>query len=441
MKASIFGVLLLSSLLAMAAGQTPFGDFATFRTLTLGQGQGVATQSAIRPFDGSYYEWGQAGSSHPNMNNRMWLTVAAGIGYSCGIERGTFLVYCELQESSSSAVVTNLPSGLTAFRIAASRTHACALTFDASLVDSDTFCLGSTTEEEFRASVGVTCWGTTVGIGTTYKLEDTTNSSSSDPYVDVSVGDSFSCVLFMSGRAECTGTYVSPLSSALDKDAATQAGSGNYAILQSDSSITCGVTTAGGLDCWGICAANEFDINVCKPDLSGITLSTTAITSLVVNEFYVCALADDLTRVCSSESPDFQGSDPAANSTTFRELSGNDDVLCGMRIDDSIVECWGVCTGSGGMACSVPSELYEVPCSDDGFLACTTLVIVDRDTDPYECVPASCSNGKVWSIDGACTCTQTFHSSTSYLADSSTNSSRVECCETTKVGLRELSCS
>jgi|GEM_PF-2316214 len=101
-------------------------------------------------------------------------------------------------------------------------------------------------------------------------------------------------------------------------------------------SMACAARADGSVECWGPTAATQ-------PDDLSVQLLKGGITG-------VCGLRDDDTAVCWGSGDGIA----AAPTTTFSTLAVGNDLVCGVRKSDGLLECWG---GSEAYPSFVPEDV------------------------------------------------------------------------------------
>jgi len=232
--------------------------------------------------------------------------------------------------------VVNSSPKVPALQVSTGPLHACALTFDASLIDLERLTLKSDTPASnaaFLESVTPVCWGDG-GLHSNNNLSPPAigDAAAGDPIVSVRTGDGFTCVRTFKGRVQCSGEYGN-----LEGPAEDRVPQG---VLF--SALTVGEKHVAGIEAgtaelraWGDCSS----LNECTAP-TGISFAG-AESSLSAGRMFTCALDTDLRPHCWGRV--FW---PRATPETseFIEINSGLTHTCGIRRNDTRAACWGECS-------------------------------------------------------------------------------------------------
>jgi len=223
-----------------------------------------------------------------------------------------------------------------ALQVSTGPLHACALTFDASLVDLERLTLKSDTAASnaaFLESVTPVCWGDG-GLHSDNNLSPPAigDAAAGDPIVSVRTGDGFTCVRTFTGRVQCSGEYGN-----LEGPAEDRVPQG---VLF--SALTVGEKHVAGIEAgtaklraWGDCSS----LNECTPP-TGVSFAG-AESSLSAGRMFTCALDTELRPHCwgrvfwPRNTPE---------TSEFIEINSGLTHTCGIRRNDTRATCWGECS-------------------------------------------------------------------------------------------------
>lgn len=243
---------------------------------------------------------------------------------------------CLLRFSPPPQVVSATPVDQVALQISTGSVHACALTFDASLVDLQHLVLKADTPANnaaFLQSLTPVCWG----AGSPHSSNNLVpppigNAADQDPVVSIRAGDGFTCVRTFKGRVQCAGEY-----GGLDVGAETLVPEGvRFSALTAGEKHVAGLVLGSGeLRAWGDCSS----LNECIPP-TGISWAG-AEGSISAGRMFTCALDMQLKPHCWGRT--FWPRATLAGSA-FIEINSGMSHTCGIRRNDTRAACWGECS-------------------------------------------------------------------------------------------------
>jgi len=232
-------------------------------------------------------------------------------------------------------VVSSNPA-VPALQIATGHLHACALTFDTSLVDLQHLTLKSDTPASnaaFLESVTPVCWGAS-GLHSNNNLSPPAigDAAAGDPIVSVRTGDGFTCVRTFKGRVQCSGEYGNLEGPAEDR---VPQGVLFSALTVGQKHVVAIEAGTAKLRAWGDCSS----LNECTPP-TGVSFAG-AEGSLSAGRMFTCALDTGLRPHCWGRV--FW---PRATPVTseFIEINSGMTHTCGIRRNDTRATCWGECS-------------------------------------------------------------------------------------------------
>lgn len=235
-----------------------------------------------------------------------------------------------------SQVVSAAPAGQVALQISAGSRHACALTFDAELVNLQHLALKTDTPESnsaFVNSLVPVCWGSG-GLGSSENLVPPAigDAADNDPVVSVRAGDGFTCVRTFKGRVQCSGAYGAQVGAA---ELLVPDGVLFSALTVGEKHVAGVVMDTADFRAWGDCSS----LNECTAP-SGVTWAG-AEGSLSAGRMFTCALDTQLRPHCWGRTFWPRGT-PAASQ--FIEINSGMSHTCGIRRNDTRAACWGECS-------------------------------------------------------------------------------------------------
>ena len=190
----------------------------------------------------------------------------------------------------------------------------------------DSIGVGSATACGITLEGSIECWGRpTSGL---------TTPASGTNFVGVDVGVSHACALRSDGTVQCWGlmnylglTLTTPPTDADDNEVL-------FSSITVNWYYACGVTAADSqLACWG------------RPDLYNLTTPPAgAFDAVTLGNAHACALKSDGTVECwgnSANGRTHPPTDAGSVAVQFSEISAGEDYTCGIRQDDSQIQCWG----------------------------------------------------------------------------------------------------
>lgn len=232
--------------------------------------------------------------------------------------------------------VSATPTGQAALQISTGSQHACALTFDADLVDLQHLALKADTPDNnaaFLESLVPVCWGSG-GQQSSENLVPPAigNAADGDPVVSVRAGDGFTCVRTYKGRVQCSGAYGS-----LPGSAESQVPEGVLfsALTAGEKHVAGVVMDTAELRAWGDCSS----LNECTAP-TGVSWAG-AEGSLSAGRMFTCALDTQLRPHCWGRVFWPRGT-PAVSE--FIEINSGMSHTCGIRRNDTRAACWGECS-------------------------------------------------------------------------------------------------
>lgn len=232
--------------------------------------------------------------------------------------------------------VSATPAGQAALQISTGSQHACALTFDADLVDLQHLALKADTPDNnaaFLESLVPVCWGSG-GPQSSENLVPPAigNAADGDPVVSVRAGDGFTCVRTYKGRVQCSGAYGS-----LPGSAESQVPEGVLfsALTVGEKHVAGVVMDTAELRAWGDCSS----LNECTAP-TGVSWAG-AEGSLSAGRMFTCALDTQLRPHCWGRVFWPRGT-PAVSE--FIEINSGMSHTCGIRRNDTRAACWGECS-------------------------------------------------------------------------------------------------
>ncbi|KAA8495699.1 hypothetical protein FVE85_1854 [Porphyridium purpureum] len=443
----LVAVVVLESVDAQQARE-PLPNFAVFRQLTNGRG-GVSNleqtmanafyQEAVayvQPTTGLPYAWGLYAGFLNSQFNSFPADTIVGMQMGCGDSESTpdyttaagqYVVYMEkgtqaikvLANVGESPFFPSDTSSVTqdsAFRLGAGFDHACALTYDSTLVDQSTLLLlETTTNTAFRSSIMLECWGNEYGevvSGSITNFVMGTPSTSSDPYVEVGCGFRFTCVLTLAGRIYCGGTMFlrdwrmdGSGTTFYQEDASTTVPGtpSTWGSLAVGPANWCGLSSSGSLSCYG-------------PGLlagvsSGVTFKQ-GLYTLGAGDYVVCGLRNSNDQVTCVVDPNEVNDNPGpiigglAGITATQITTGhnyacvtdvNFEVSCGV-IDNSVFNAFGAVPFD-------PSAFNTFPCEQDtASIPCDGTEVIGTSGSNFLCQDTVCGIRYVFAAGGASTC-------------------------------------
>lgn len=368
-----------------AAGELPVVTYMLSNFQLMGLAQG--SSSAIRALDDALYFWGDQipVNSEQSTGQYTWLSVDSHTGYACGIERVTLQIMCWGVDKQA---VSATPTGQAALQISTGSQHACALTFDADLVDLQRLALKADTPDNnaaFLESLVPVCWGSG-GQQSSENLVPPAigNAADGDPVVSVRAGDGFTCVRTYKGRVQCSGAYGS-----LPGSAESQVPEGVLfsALTAGEKHVAGVVMDTAELRAWGDCSS----LNECTAP-TGVSWAG-AEGSLSAGRMFTCALDTQLRPHCWGRVFWPRGT-PAVSE--FIEINSGMSHTCGIRRNDTRAACWGECSFG---ECDPPVEFNRIPCERHAARG-TCLRAVSSGV----CESRSCTAGYTWRFDAPCGC-------------------------------------
>lgn len=243
-------------------------------------------------------------------------------------------------------MVSATPAGQVALQISTGSRHACALTFDAELVNLQHLALKTDTPESnaaFLNSLVPVCWGSS-GPASSDNLVPPAigDAADNDPVVSVRAGDGFTCVRTFKGRVQCSGAYGSQPGAA---ELLVPDGVLFSALTVGEKHVAGVVMDTADLRAWGDCSS----LNECTAP-SGVTWAG-AEGSLSAGRMFTCALDTQLRPHCWGRTFWPRGTPVASE---FIEINSGMSHTCGIRRNDTRAACWGECS------------FGEYVCFDDG---------------------------------------------------------------------------
>lgn len=302
----------------------------------------------------------------------LYKSIQLGDLFSCDVGSGVascwgwngFGVLGNGTQSGSTSTPTDVMGGLAFTQVSTSTLHVCGLT-----TAGEAYCWGSN-------STGQGGTGDSRGPSLTPK-----KVVGGLTFSRISAGDTHTCALTPAGKAYCWGDNdfgqlgVNSEVESLDTPTAVEGGL-TFKNISAGVRATCGVTTSNQAYCWGSDESGELGnggpISHMTTDISLVPVAVAgglSFSSVGVGQFYACGLTtaggvycwgrNDVGRLGDGETTDTSQPRAIASTLTFTQLDTGFTHACAVATGGEAY-CWGA-NNAGELGVADPADLNRVP--------------------------------------------------------------------------------
>lgn len=439
--------LCAAAVAAVSIAVTPVAAQAVDVT-TVTSSLGLGNEFSAAVIDDTVFVWGDVTPyTTADVASQNVLSISSHNNYSCMLLTGDSNnnVFC-IGNDPADPRVSGARTDLSYLQVSTGDLHACGLTADFQYWDFATQAprtsLTSAETDAFQASIEPVCWGSTSSGNNSY-LTPTNIGTTADPIAEVQTGESVTCTRTHSGRVSCDGLLDNADAYTTTQEVVGPTTENPDGILFSSIVVgydhVCGFASDGRIVCWGAEGSTLVGSIPSGTDFLGTP------GTLANGRGFSCVLRLDGTPDCFGFLVSFW--DRQTPTTSFDVIAAGTSHACGIRTEDSNIECWGVC---GHGECVPPLQLAPetFPCSE--LTSGGTCMLFSRNEPSLGsdlCSTPTC-NGYSWDLEGECSCTRettdvwTFAGATPTPAPGATapSDSLVRCNAVSRTVYRRFSC-